>query len=135
MNKETIFDDEHLVLQYSSQDKLMVQTWKGMTLKETFTGLLDIAFRAISDKKPTGILMDAREHKGLGPDAHEKIAQKLNEYAKMHGKIKQALLLPDDIFSRVSVENFSKRMGAEDSLVITGMFKDYNEAEAWLLKN
>ncbi len=132
MNKEVIFNDEKLLLEYSDEEKILYQTWKGLTLNETFTNLLDETFKVIVEKQPDGILLDAREHKGLGPANHALVAEKLEEYAKNHGVIKQAFLLPEDIFSKVSVENFSKRMEAEETHVVTGIFKSFDEAVNWL---
>jgi hypothetical protein len=78
-----------------------------------------------------GLILDAREHKGLGPEAQEVAAKAIGGYAKKHGKFKEAIIVPKDVFSKFSVENYAKKVAVANPIT-TRFFDNVEAAEAWL---
>lgn len=82
--------------------------------------------------KPNGIILDAREHKGIGPKGQENAANMVVEYAKTTDRFYNAIIIPKDVFSKVSVDGFKKRTQDVSPITETQYFTDVQSAREWL---
>lgn len=131
MERKTIFEDKKLRLEYEPNGNYIHETWWGRTPGEIFYKLLDTLVKEMNKYNVDGLLLDAREHLGLGPEAQQTAAKTIGTYAKKHGKLKEAIIVPPDVFSKLSVTNYSKKV-SEESPVTTKFFEDIESAEEWL---
>ncbi|MBN2610649.1 MAG: hypothetical protein JXB00_03755 [Bacteroidales bacterium] len=131
MERKTVYQDKNLKLEYVADGNYLHETWWGRTPGEVFIKLLNVIVRELKANDADGLLLDAREHKGLGPDMQKLAAETIGKYAKEHGQLKEAIIVPKDVFSQFSVENYSKKV-AEASPNQTRFFDNIPEAEEWL---
>lgn len=131
MKNKVLYQDQNLKLEYVDNGKYLHETWRGITPGEVFLNLLNIIIKYLYKKKCDGLLLDARQHKGLSPQSQELAARLHKEYAHEHGSLKQAIVVPDDIFSKFSVDNYSKQF-KEDHLVEIRYFNNLDSAKEWL---
>ncbi len=134
MERKVLFEDKHLRLEYIKEGNYIHETWWGITSKEVFAELLYKIVQFIKETGSTGILLDAREHKGLGPDSQKLAAKEIGELAKSIGGLREAIIVPKDIFSQFSVQNYAKKVEIEENPVDTMFFDNLEEAEDWLRK-
>jgi hypothetical protein len=132
MERKTVYEDSNLRLEFVEEGKYLHETWWGRTPGETFAKLLDIIVEKLNEFGADGLLLDAREHKGLGPDSQKLAAEAIAKYANEHGKLKEAIIVPKDVFSQFSVENYSKKLEEEETPVETKFFDVIETAEEWL---
>ena len=132
MERKTVYEDANLRLDFVEKGKYLHETWWGRTPGEVFAKLLKIIVEKLNEFGADGMIIDAREHKGLGPDSQKLAAEAMANYAKEHGKLKEAIMVPKDVFSKFSVENYSKKVDEEESPVETKFFESLTKAEEWL---
>ncbi|MBN1117477.1 MAG: hypothetical protein JXA77_09750 [Bacteroidales bacterium] len=132
MERKTVYEDENLRLEFVEKGRYLHETWWGRTPGETFKKLLDIIVKELKTNNANGLLLDAREHKGLGPDSQKLAAETIGNYAKAHGSLKEAIIVPKDVFSQFSVENYSKKIKETENPVTTQFFDSVEKAENWL---
>ncbi|MCF8336070.1 MAG: hypothetical protein K9H65_05660 [Bacteroidales bacterium] len=131
MSREVLYEDKNLRLEYVPEGNYIHETWWGATPGNRFSELLDIILENLAKKNGKGLLLDAREHKGLGPENQKLAAQRLEEYAQAYGSIKHATIIPEDVFSKYSVSTLSTNL-KPDELVINRYFDNIEDAENWL---
>lgn len=131
MEREELYKDKNLLLEYVENGNFLHQTWWGVTFFEVFSKHLDIIINAFEDKRANGLIIDAREHKGLGPKEQELAAKRIGEYAQKHGVLRQAIIIPKNLFSKFSVDNYGKKID-KDSQKGIKYFNDIPSAEQWL---
>ena len=130
MTREELYKDKNLLLEYIEDGNYLHETWWGVTPHDVFMMHLEIIIKALEEKNADGLILDAREHKGLGPKEQDIAAKRIGEYAKKHGGLKQAIIVPHDVFSKFSVDNYSKKLDESKSGV--QYFVDIPDAESWL---
>ncbi len=131
MENEIVFEHKNLKIEYCPKGNYIHETWWGATPGDSFNELLEKIIEILIDKKAEGLILDAREHKGLGPKSQELAAEKIGGYAKQYRHLKQAIIVPEDVFSKFSVENFTKLLG-DSNPVITQYFDNVEDAKKWL---
>lgn len=132
MEREIVYEDSNLRLEFVEEGRYLHETWWGRTPGETFARLLSIIVEKLNEHNADGLLLDAREHKGLGPDSQKLAAEAIGNYARNHGKLKEAIIVPKDVFSQFSVENYSKKLKEGENPVDTRFFDSVDTAEEWL---
>ena len=77
------------------------------------------------------MILDARKHLGLTQKDRDIAAKKHEDYAEMHGILKQAIIVPGDTFSEHSVKNYGEKFEKKGNCE-TRYFQDISSAEKWL---
>lgn len=132
MERKTVYEDANFKLEFIEKGKYLHETWWGRTPGAVFAKLLGIIVDKLNEHNADGLLLDAREHKGLGPDSQKLAAESIGKYAKEHGKLKEAIIVPEDVFSEFSVKNYSKKLKEDENPVDTRFFDSLESAEKWL---
>lgn len=131
MEKEVLYKDENLLLEYVVEGNYIHETWWGLTPSSVFLKLLDIIIKALEEKQADGLILDAREHYGLMPKDQDLAAKRHDKYAKKHGLLRQAIIVPQDVYSKFSVHRYSEKFEGQSHSEIK-FFKDVPSAEKWL---
>jgi len=131
MEHEIIFKHENLVLTLYPKESCIVETWKGFTNDTIFKELLDKTMLLKVENRVKNLILDTREHKGLSPEGQKHGVEVCDAHAKKHGKMKHAIIVPKDIFSKFSVENFTRNFD-ENALVVNKYFDNINDALNWM---
>jgi hypothetical protein len=134
MEPEVLLEHENLKIDYFQNGNYILETWWGSTIGNTFPELLEKIVEILLKKKIDGLILDAREHKGLSPTNQELAAKRIGETAHQLGQLRQAIVVPKDVFSKFSVENFEKKLSGDET-VITMYFDDVNKAKEWMEQN
>ena len=127
-----LLEDKFLKLEYYEEGKYLVELWNGFTTDKQFADLLAKIVTICEAKSVSGVLIDARDHKGLSPAAQKHAAIEMEKVAKTNGHLNQAIMVPKDVFSKLSVNNYSKEMDKNVGIVNTKFFDDLEEAKNWL---
>jgi hypothetical protein len=131
MNRITVYEDKNLKLEHVTEGNYLHETWQGMTPKENAEKLFNVISKILNDCNVDGVLLDAREHKGLGPETQQYAAITIGNYAQKHGKFKEAIIKPKDVFSAFSVESYTKKV-TKDNPVQVKFFDSIDKASEWL---
>ncbi len=132
MDRKTVYEDKNLRLEYVKNGNYLHETWMGVTLYDTFAKLEDQVSKFLHEFNADGVLLDARLHKGIGPEGQKYAVKNIGDYARYHGKFKEAIITPkDDVFSEFSVESFSQKV-VENSPVQVKFFDTLESAEEWM---
>jgi hypothetical protein len=132
MEKKVLYEDKNLKLEYVKEGNYIHETWWGITPKPVFSKLLYTIIDLIKKTRSKGIIIDAREHKGLGPDSQKLAVKEIGELAKTIGGLREAIIVPEDVFSDFSVKNYSKKMEEYEYPVESKFFASLEDAEAWM---
>ncbi len=131
MEREIVYKDDHLLLEFIPEGNYLHETWWGLTSSTKFQKLLEIIIQSLENKQADGLILDAREHYGLLPQDQERAAKLHDDYAKKHGILKQAIIVPKDIYSNYSVTSYSEKFEGKVYSTIK-FFTDIPSAEKWL---
>jgi hypothetical protein len=134
MERKVLYEDQNLKLEYVSEGNYIHETWWGITSKEVFEKLLYRIIEFMKETKSTGLLLDAREHKGLGPESQNLAAKEIGNLAEKTGGLREAIVVPKDVFSSFSVKNYADNLKNEVNSVETVFFESLDKAEDWLKK-
>lgn len=133
MENEILYSDNNLLVEYSPQHGYMLEIWSGITPSSTYSTLTDIVIGFLQRKNVKNLIIDPMQHKGFGPDSQIYRAQRVNEYARVYGRLQQAIITPLDVFSRFSVDSYSKLFLKTDP-VESKFFSRVEEAIEWFMR-
>lgn len=131
MKPEIIFEHPRLILTHYPNESCILETWNGFTDFNLFAELLSKVIGLMAEKKARNLILDTREHKGLSPDGQQHGVDVCTNYAKKHGQMKHAIIVPNDVFSKFSVNNFTKKL-EKSELVVNRYFSNLEDALSWM---
>jgi hypothetical protein len=131
MKPEVIFEHPSLILTHYPNGNFIYEEWHGYTSRELFNELLTEVLTFLVKKKSNKLILDVRDHPGLSPEGQKDASNRCVEWAKQNGQLWHATILPPDVFSKFSVQNFGKRIDA-DAPVINRYFETVESATAWM---
>ena len=131
MSQEVLYEDKNLRLEYVPEGNYIHETWWGSTPGNRFAELLEIILKKMTETGAKGLLLDARKHKGLGPENQKLAADRLEQYAQANGAFKHATIIPEDVFSKFSVESLERNLDP-DAMCINRYFGNIENAKEWL---
>lgn len=131
MTGKLIYENKNLNIYYEEKGNYIVQVWEGATPGHIFEDLLSKVKDVLFTYKPLGVVLDTRNHKGIGPKGQKLAADLFLEYAKTREKLYNAIIVPEDIFSKISMENFEKHI-TDSPVTATKHFVDMEGAIEWI---
>ncbi len=131
MKSEIIFEHESLTLTHYPEASCILETWNGFTSFELFSSLLEEVLKLMAQKGAKNLILDTRQHRGLSPKGQEHGVNRCTQHAKQYGQMLHAIIVPEDIFSKFSVENFVKKLD-KSQLVVNAYFKEVEDALKWI---
>ena len=135
MEKEVLFEEQNLRLEYSRKGNYLRLIWGSHTPEPYFMAKIDEIMKISEDRNVSGFYVDTVNNKGISPASQEYAARKVEEYANKRDLFKQAFVVPPDIFSKFSVENYSKKVQDYSGNVVLQFFESETDACAWLEGN
>ncbi|MBN2347798.1 MAG: hypothetical protein JXJ22_03110 [Bacteroidales bacterium] len=132
MANEVLMEDQNLRVEYSVTGNYLLLLWGERTPAEYFQDRFSKIIGICESRKISGLFIDTVRNKGISPASQEYAARKVEEYAKKRDSFKQAMLVPPDIFSKFSVDSYSKKVSEYASNVETRFFEDNRAALSWL---
>ncbi|MBN1142924.1 MAG: hypothetical protein JXA72_00810 [Bacteroidales bacterium] len=131
MKSEIILEHDSLTLTYYPEASCILETWKGFTSFELFSSLLEEVLKLMVQKGAKNLILDTRMHRGLSPQGQEHGVNRCTQHAKQHGQMLHAIIVPEDVFSKFSVENFVKKLD-KSQLVVNAYFREVEDALNWI---
>ncbi len=129
---EVLIENENLTLEYHHEGRYIIETWRGFTSDSTFAQLVDKIYEYSEQKGIKGKIIDVSAHKGLSPVAQKYAAEKLEKFTKDFWDIKEAIIVPTDVFSKFSVDSYVKELNEKTQKVSVKYFDRLSEAKAWM---
>jgi hypothetical protein len=133
MESEEIFNHPSLKLTYYPKASWILETWNGYTNFELFSKLLEEVLKLMIKKGAKNLILDTRNHSGLSPQGQTHGVDRCTEHAKVHGQMLHAIIVPKDVFSKFSVDNFVKKLN-NSQLVINNYFESVEDALKWIMQ-
>lgn len=133
MKSEVILKHESLTLTYYPEASCILETWNGFTSFELFSELLEEVLKLMVQKGAKNLILDTRLHKGLSPKGQEHGVNRCTLHAKEHGQMLHAIIVPEDVFSKFSVDNFVKKLD-KSQLVVNAYFREVEDALHWIME-
>lgn len=116
----------NVYLEVFLHDNRVLETrWYGFTPNSVFAEGVDRIVEIFEEYKINSYLVDVTEHQGVGPDSQLYAAQKVSEYVQKHinknefSTFKQVVVLSNNIFSKVSVGGYQKKIEDNIETIIT----------------
>ena len=130
MEKVKLFEDKGVTFEFVREGSYIQQTWRGYTTNNVFKNYMEILSDHLKAKRAKGILVDVREHKGLSMESQELAAKIALHYAQTCRGFKVATVTSENIFSKVSVENYNEKI--KHDLIDNQYFDNIERAKSWL---
>ena len=135
MEREVVFEEKNLRLEYSENGNYLCLIWGLHTPEPYFKSKIDEIMKISEERNVSGFYVDTVNNKGISPGSQEYAARKVEEYANKRELFKQAFVVPPDIFSKFSVESYSKKVQDYSGNVVLQFFDSETAACAWLEEN
>ncbi len=132
MENEVVLDHPNLRIIYVEKGSYNYEIWRGSTPELVFKDLVKKAQAIMYEKKVKGIILDAREHKGLDPEMQQYAAISIGKFALEVRPIKKAIIVPENVFSKYSLENYSYNVSKTDCPVTIKFFIELYKAKRWM---
>jgi len=124
---KTLFKTENAELIYDEEKNTLYQRWIGFSGLEPFMEAIDKAVEISEQYKVDYILSDTREQAVVKKEGTDYAASVMPKLVKK-GLKKMAFLMPESIFTKISVQSFTKESHSD----IIKHFIDEKEALDWL---
>jgi len=128
--ENTYFKAPYLLLQYNEQEKYIVANWQHFPLSEEFRVGMDHLIRLMEEKKIGKVLTDTRKMGAISPDDQDWSINEWLPRAFKAGYRRIAIVISEDIFNQMSVEDIMSRVKGVD--FVTQYFPSLEEGRKWL---
>ena len=126
----TYFQTPYLLLQYNEQEKYTAASWQHFPLSDEFRAGMDQLIRLMEEKKIGKVLTDTRKMGAISPDDHDWSINDWLTRAFAAGYRRIAIVISEDIFNQMSVEDIMSRVEGVD--FVTKYFPSPEEGRKWL---
>jgi hypothetical protein len=129
---ENYFESECIIVKYSKAVNTIIAIWKTPPLSEEFRTGMETMLRAMAHFKTGKIVADTVYMGAVHPDDQEWVASDWYNRAAKTGFSHNAIVVPADIFTEMSVEAILNRV--ENNVAAISYFPNVDEAIAWIGK-
>ena len=127
-----IYQTSFLELAYWADEKCLYQHWRGFTSSENFRiGILK-SLECMQDYEIIKIITDTREQGLVRKQDTDWVVLEIAPKMWASGLIAQAFVLPQDIFTQVSVQNYSEQTTNLSQQLQISYFENLDSAKKWL---
>ncbi len=126
------FDSEFVNIAYREEDRVIIGAWKTTPTSEEFRTGMNYLLEAMMDFKTGKILADTIYMGAVHPDDQNWSATDWNRRAIAAGFSHNAIVVPSDIFTEMSVEAILDQVG--DNGVVNRFFYNMPDALDWIKK-
>jgi dTDP-D-glucose 4,6-dehydratase len=125
-----VFDSPAVKLEYTASKMLLTQVWTGFATSEQFREGIDKTVDFIGKNAVKVIVSDTRNQKVVKPE-DSKYAASVMPKLFGNGLKAMAFVMPEDIFTKMSLSSFSKEQAKPDYVQYFG---NMESAEQWISK-
>ncbi len=126
----TYFQTPYLLLQYNDQEKYTAASWQHFPLSDEFRTGMDQIIRVMEEKKIGKVLTDTRKMGAISPDDQDWSINDWLPRAFAAGYRRIAIVISEDIFNQMSVEDIMSRVEGVD--FVTKYFPSLEAGRQWL---
>jgi hypothetical protein len=123
-----VFESQAVRLDYNTQLKLLTQVWTGFATSEQFREGIDKTVDFASKNSIKAIISDTRAQKVVKPEDTSYAASVMPKLFQS-GLKAMAFVMPQDVFTKMSLNRFSKEQEAPSQVQYFGNMAD---AEQWV---
>lgn len=124
-----LFQKPYLTIEYDDKMRCLIQHWKGFATSEQFREGINQSVDFFEKKKPTKLISDTKEFAVVKKDDTDWVANQATPKMISHGLKHMAFILPTNVFTQVSVNNFKSKA---DDIVQIQYFDSLDKAKQWL---
>ena len=124
-----VFETQNIVIERDDQLKCLIQNWKGFASSERFREGIQKTIELFRDKKLDKILSNTKDFGMVKKEDTEWVNTHAMPILIKNGLRYMAFIVPSNIFSQMSVENFKKEMAGPVEL---RFYEDIAKAKEWM---
>ena len=124
-----VFENQNIVIERDDQLKCLIQNWKGFASSEKFREAIHKSVEQFNDKKLNKILSNTKDFGMVKKEDTDWLNNNAMPLLIKNGLKYAAFVVPSNVFSQMSVENFKK--DASGPIEIR-YFDDADKAKQWL---
>lgn len=128
--EKSYFETGCLHLKFNEQEKYAATHWQRFPMSEEFRMGMDQLIRLMREKNIGKVLADARKMGAIAPEDQDWSIQDWLPRAFEAGYRRIAIVVSEDIFNQMSVEDIMSRVEGMD--FVTKYFPGLEEGRAWL---
>ena len=127
---QNYFETEFIVIGYSKEHHAIVLAWKTPPTSDEFRLGMDHILQGMMDYKTGKVVADTLYMGAVHPDDQAWAATHWYNRAREAGFSHNAIIVPSDIFTEMSVESILNQV--QNNVAITAYFPNKDEAVAWI---
>ncbi|WP_017731131.1 hypothetical protein [Nafulsella turpanensis] len=124
-----VFESQNIVIERDDELKCLIQNWKGFASSERFREGIQKSIDLFKDKKLNKILSNTKDFGMVKKEDTEWVNSYSMPLLIKDGLKYMAFVVPSNVFSQMSVENFKKQ---SEGPVEIRYFDDVSKAKEWM---
>lgn len=124
-----VFENQNIVIERDDQLKCLIQNWKGFATSDRFREAIQKSIELFKDKKLNKILSNTKDFGMVKKEDTEWVNTYSMPLLIENGLRYMAFIVPSNVFSQMSVENFKKEMAGPVEL---RFYEDVDKARDWM---
>jgi hypothetical protein len=125
-----LFQKPYVTLELDEKAKCLIQNWKGFATSEQFREAINQSVKFFEERKNLNkIISNTKDFAVVKKEDTDWVASTANPVLLKNGLKYMAFVLPTNVFTQVSVNNFKSK--ADDALQIK-YFDDLDKAKQWI---
>ncbi len=124
-----VFESENIIIERDDNLKCLIQNWKGFATSEKFREGIQKSIDLFKDKKLDKILSNTKDFGMVKKEDTEWVNSYSMPLLIKNGLRYMAFVVPSNVFSQMSVENFKKEMAGPVEL---RFYEDVAKAKEWM---
>ena len=124
-----VFENQNIVIERDDNLKCLIQNWKGFATSERFREGIQKTIDLFKDKKLDKILSNTKDFGMVKKEDTEWVNSYSMPLLIKSGLRYMAFIIPSNVFSQMSVENFKKEMAGPVEL---RFYDDVEKAKQWM---
>lgn len=120
-----------VTIERDSELQCLIQTWKGFAKSESFREAINQSLNFFKKGGINKIISNTKDFALVKKEDTDWVAQVITPQMVQHGLRYMAFVVPTNVFTQLSVDNFK---GEADSVVSIRYFDDLKAAKDWLAK-
>lgn len=124
-----VFENQNIVIERDEQLKCLIQNWKGFATSERFREAIQKTIDLFEDKNLDKILSNTKDFGMVKKEDTEWVNAYSMPLLIENGLRYMAFIVPSNVFSQMSVQNFKKEMAGPVEL---RFYEDVEKAREWM---
>ena len=123
-----VYSKPYVTIERNDELKCLIQNWKGFAVSEKFREAINASLIQFKQGEEDKIISNTKDFSLVKKEDTDWVAQVIMPQLVQHGLRYMAFVVPSNIFSQLSVDNFKEEAG---TVVNIRYFEDLESAKEW----